>query len=222
MAMISVPLIITIEDENGPRRHHARQEAERQGWTPLFLRSIDTTSPEISRLYDSKWNRRKRKRPMTAGEIACYYGHRQAWQVVAAGKEPARLILEDDFKVARPDLIPLFSQAVDQLPAWDIICLSSHRAKGPFRSLYYEGIAFRKYLFGATGAVGYLLSQNGARKLLSRSKVFRPLDEDFIHPWELGLTVRYTAPRLICEMNDAVSTLEDARKNRKRRLLGRL
>lgn len=213
---IQNPLVITIEDASGARRLQALAEAAKHSWKLEFVHSIDKTSPQVSELYAPSLNYKKRKHPMTAGEIACYYGHRKAWNIVACEKMPYRLILEDDFRVAHADLLPSLEGALSKIQDWDIICLSPFRPKRPFKTLFSDKVEVRQHLFGATGAVGYLISRSGATKLLTRSKIFRPLDEDFICPWELNLSVLYTAPGIIEEAPDSISTLESARVEKKK------
>lgn len=213
---IQNPLVITIEDASGPRRQQALAEAKKHNWTLEFVRSIDKTNPHITELYDPILNYKKRKRPLTAGEIACYYGHRKAWNIVTRGEAPYRLILEDDFCVSHADLLPPLERSLSEIPCWDIICLSPFRPKRPFKILFSDRVEVRRHLFGATGAVGYLISRDGAAKLLSRPKIFRPLDEDFIFPWELNLSVLYTYPSIIGETSESISTLESARAEKRK------
>lgn len=210
------PIVITIESEGGPRRVGAVQEAARYGWSPEFVRSIDRNSSMVDQLYDTDRNHKLRKDPMTRGEVACYYGHRKAWGKIAHGAAAYRLVLEDDFQVRDPSALAALAGSVEHMKDWDIVGLSSHNPIGVFRRCQVKDAEIRNYLFKATGAVGYLLSRTGAQKLLRREKVFRPVDEDFIHPWELGLTVHSMIPNPIGEMPGAVSTLETARAKRNR------
>jgi len=52
--------------------------------------------------------------------------------------------------------------------------------------------------------VGYVLSRNGARKLLAKEKLFRQIDEDFKHPWEFGLDIWSLTPNLVTENSRAL------------------
>lgn len=209
-----------MEDIGGCRRRHAQYEAAKYGLRPQFVRSIPKDDPLIKSIYDQKSNHRWRKRPMTPAEISCYWGHRSAWQIVACDIAPFRLILEDDFEFSRPaDLHYLAERVCPSIPDWDIIILAPHLPNGKYRTLLSETFELRDYRYGATGAVGYLLTPDGARKLLTRPRVFRPLDEDFINPWELNLRILTVSPPLIREYRQGISLIESERRKRKRNLI---
>src|SRR5690606_14160090 len=64
-----------------------------------------------------------------------------------------------------------------------------------------DDIEIVHYVYPAAGMVGYLISREGARKLLSRRNVFRQIDEDTKYYWELDLRVYSTVPNLVREVS---------------------
>lgn len=218
-----LPLIVTYQTE-GPRVDHARREAARVGFKPRIALSICSNDARGTALYEPGLNARKRRRSMTPGEIACYWGHREAWRLLLQMGAAYALVLEDDFHVKDPDVLERALAALPKMPAFDILLFRMHKPRGAVRRRLFDGFVVEDRLFGATGATGYLISAEGARKLLARPRIFRPVDEDFIAPWELGLRVFNLNPEPIGETDTLISSLEDQRINhprqRKRRLRG--
>lgn len=211
---IHKPLVITVESEGGPRRVRAVSEAAAYGLAPEFVVSIPRDDPRITAVYDVETNRRWRKYEMTAAEVSCYCGHRLAWAQVRDGDSPFRLILEDDFEIVDPVALDRLERVAERLKGWDIIMLSRFQPRGRFRVIAADGFELRDYQYGPTSAVGYLITPVGAERMLSRKKIFRPIDEDFINPWELDIRVLAVAPDIVKEHEHSISKIENERAKR--------
>jgi len=110
------------------------------------------------------------QRPMKPTEVACYYSHQSAWNVVLKTQEPA-LILEDDALLARC-ITELLSELVQENDV-DLINLEN-RARKKFVSKTGRSIGCNSELFrlyqDRTGAAGYILWPSGAKKLIECEK----------------------------------------------------
>ncbi|WP_073065359.1 glycosyltransferase family 25 protein [Paracoccus solventivorans] len=212
------PLVITIEPEDSPRRRRAVEEAAAHGLTPEFVMSIPKDDPRIAEIHDVKMNRRWRKHMMTPAEVSCYSGHRIAWKQIVEGGAPYRLVLEDDFEIVSLDALRRLERLAAERGDWDIIMLCRFNPKGKYRVVASDQFQLRDYCYGPTSAAAYLVTQDGTRKLLSRERIFRPVDEDFINPWELGLRALAVSPDIVREYDRSDSNIEQERTNRQRNL----
>jgi len=127
--------------------------------------------------------------PLRVGEIGCYASHLAIWQRIAAGEYgPAALVCEDDMRL--PNGFAAFLAALlEAAPVgWDLIRLSprTKRAVVPVGRITGEYCLVR-YSHQPASAAAYLLSQDGARKLLVPGVRIRPVDQDFRRPWAFGL-----------------------------------
>lgn len=151
------------------------------------------SNDEINAVYSNTLNNQFYHYNLTLGEIACYMSHRKAWKTFLDSGLDAGVILEDDIV-----LDPLFSELQKPINAlansdfanWDVIKLAQ-----PFKpkeaSLLENLGEFQlvNYKKPPMGGCGYLISREGAKKLLARVPFFRPVDVDFQWQWETGAHV---------------------------------
>ena len=110
------------------------------------------------------------QRPLRKAEVACYYSHRSAWEIVIRSGEPA-LILEDDsiLSIFLPELL----DRLNRIKNADLINLEN-RSRKKFVSRSYVDIACNSKLLrlyqDRTGAAGYILWPSGANKLIQLEK----------------------------------------------------
>lgn len=127
--------------------------------------------------------------PLRVGEIGCYASHLVAMQRIATGAlGPVVLVLEDDLRVSA-DLLDVIRDSTAKLPeGWDMLRLSNppKRSVKVVASLA-DGRDLIQYskIPNSTGA--YLITVEGAQKLLRPVPRFRPVDEDMRRPWRYGL-----------------------------------
>jgi len=110
------------------------------------------------------------QRPLRKTEIACYYSHRSAWEIVIKSRKPA-LILEDDAILSR--WVPELLDNLNEIDNSDLINLeNTNRKKFVSRShldIDYNSKLLRLYQ-DRTGAAGYILWPSGANKLIQLEK----------------------------------------------------
>lgn len=147
----------------------------------------------IAACYDAKLNRQKFRRPLSAGEIGCYLSHRTLWQRMVDEQIPLALILEDDIDI-EPEFVTVL-QKISQLKNWDMIKLADDRdGKGAQKLALGDGYELVNFAKVPNCTTGYALTLQGAKKLLSRPRFFRPVDVDLQFYPELGLSVYSILP----------------------------
>lgn len=146
--------------------------------------------------------------PLSTGEIGCYASHLKVAREVVERRLPYALVLEDDA------IIPVSLQgALDEVlrsvpEQWDLVHLSNDpsyayrplkRLNGNRHLVRYSRVPF--------GAVGYLISARGARKLLAPIVRTWPIDTDFRQPWRFDIQVFGVVPKLISHDDSLGSVL---------------
>ncbi|XP_014487037.1 PREDICTED: glycosyltransferase 25 family member isoform X2 [Dinoponera quadriceps] len=121
------------------------------------------------------------KRPMTMGEIGCFLSHYVIWQKVLEHGYKDVMVLEDDVRFE-----PFFRQKVryvltelsDLGVEWDLIYLGRKRLMESEESRI-QGSKFLVRAAYSYWTLGYVLSESGARKLLSAMPLGKlvPVDE---------------------------------------------
>lgn len=128
---------------------------------------------------------------LTPGEVGCYASHMLAWRTIVARNLPFALVLEDDALID-DGASRLIDELVNTLPrGWDFVHLdgrSRSRAfsSRPLRDLP-EGRRLLRYARIPDGTLAYLISNQGARKLLVPTPRTVPVDTDTRRPWLWGL-----------------------------------
>lgn len=115
---------------------------------------------------------RGRKKRLTRGELGCYDSHVRVWKEVVKQNLPYALILEDDAEISlmhAPRMAEI-SAALQNRDDWDVVILYPinhvHRAD-PFQT--HSALRTRFLPIGhMTGLAGYLISNEGAQKLLKK------------------------------------------------------
>ena len=143
---------------------------------------------EINAHYQSDLNKRTYRRPLSLGEIGCYLSHRNCWQQIIDNQLAMALILEDD--AALSDQLSDVLSSIEQLPIkWDIIKLCDPPKPKKHASTVGldKNTLLCQYKKIPSRATGYVVSQNGAAKLLQARSVFgRPVDDDMQYYWEFN------------------------------------
>jgi GR25 family glycosyltransferase involved in LPS biosynthesis len=161
---------------------------------PRIVMGAVAEDPEIDRLFDAARNRRRAKRPLTRTEIAIYATHRRAWRRLLDEDLPFGLVLEDDFRVRDPARARRAVQGCAAVlgDGRDVVKLFDFERRRPLRAARtarINDVPLVKWRTPTAGMVAYLISRAGARKLMSRDRVFRQVDEDIKYFWELDLDI---------------------------------
>ena len=182
------------------RREKMRAQLEGLGMRAEFTDAIDGASadftPYSDRLHPDKW-RVLRGRELSNAAIACYLSHYRIWERVAASGEQCALVLEDDAL-----LHDGFCDVVRELQncrwQWDVIMLSG-RKRRPIDTVLDKiggtGRRLVRYRVRVGGAVAYLVSSSGAKKLLTQCReICAPVDWRYAEWWLNGLAFYYVNP----------------------------
>ncbi|KAK6100611.1 Glycosyltransferase 25 (LPS biosynthesis protein) family protein [Brugia pahangi] len=121
------------------------------------------------------------KRPMKAGEVGCFLSHYRIWQEVDEKKLDRVIIFEDDlrFVVNSTILLKELIEDIDSIEIeWDLIYLGRKRLEGADEN-WVPGHRHLSTVDYSYWTLGYVLSLNGARKLLAGNplKKLLPVDE---------------------------------------------
>ena len=180
----------------------------------------------VDALYDGAANARNCKRGLSRAEIGIYASHRLAWQRLLDRGDAAALLLEDDFFFRDPALVEAILRNWKALlgDGRDIVKLFDFERRSSNVAVFAErvaGIDLVKWRSPTAGMVAYLISREGARKLLARGRIFRPVDEDIKYFWELGLNVWSTLGNPVTEISGDLggSLVNDERERLKQRVL---
>ncbi|WP_372763275.1 glycosyltransferase family 25 protein, partial [Pseudoalteromonas sp.] len=120
------------------------------------------------------------------------------WEKMVEENTPMAVILEDDLFIKKH--LKTVITAAQQLQNWDLVKLSDNR-NFPFveTSPLAHKLTLGNYLKAPNGAQGYILSLDGAKKLLQRKPFYRPVDVDMQFHSEVGLTMVGIKPYPIAE-----------------------
>lgn len=126
----------------------------------------------------------KKPYPMVAGEVGCFLSHRKCWELVLRGDDSHAVVFEDDIVIG--ECHELLSSA-DWIPGdADVVKLETTRKRtvvGKEPSASVGARAVRRLYDNHNGTAGYVVSREGARKLLDMSHEFAvPVDSFMFDP----------------------------------------
>jgi len=147
---------------------------------------------------------------MSRAEIAVARSHINVWRQVAAGTHAYGLVLEDDVWF-HSDFTTYFNRAWDEIVAgcdenlrFDVLYVSYLEVKHGAPKTLLSNSVFRP-VRGLWHLSGYVLSRDGARKLLRLLPCRGPIDLWINHQFKV-LDIRATKRSLISQRRDAKST----------------
>jgi len=108
-------------------------------------------------------------RTMTRGEIGCFLSHHHIWEDVRRHKHQRVLVLEDDLrfvKYFRPSLTALMDETEEQKVRWDLIYLGRKRLNPDKDGPLVQGCRYLSHVGYTYWTISYVLSYDGASKLL--------------------------------------------------------
>ena len=165
-------------------------------------------SEEDWALVDRKSRDMEGRRPLSDGMVACHLSHRKALEGVAAGEDELIAVFEDDVTLA-----PEIGGALDALArlyasgwGFDIVFLHRQSMDKTFAPLKRvdEGIRLGITKFSDFGALGYVISKNGAGRFLERCpKIVHQIDHTLHAYWETGLNVFSLETPVVFHGNEA-------------------
>lgn len=192
--------VLTLDSPFGARHRSATSQLAGLPLDVSFVRGVRLALPTASRRYCGWRNSLFMKRPMTAGEVAVYLGHRRIWSRLLADGHDMALALEDDFRIHdEASLLAAIADACTLPLDWDIVKLFDFKPKVAMRRWRTPRTEFVTYKYPPSGCVAYLIRATAAARLLDRRRIYRPIDEDWSHPWESGLRILSVTPNPVGE-----------------------
>lgn len=217
--MSTVPLFIINMPSATDRRAAVTGQLAGLNLDPNWIDAVrgkDMTATEVASVYDESNNRRYFRRALSAGEIGCYVSHRKAWQALLDSEADLAVILEDDICVS--DQFPQAIAALHSANNFDLIKLADDRNCPIIQSrAAHAGFEWVSYKRVPNCANGYAISREGAKKLLSRAKFYRPVDIDMQFYRELNLTVAGLIPYCVEATPNFPSLIDGQGKNGSRK-----
>jgi glycosyl transferase family 25 len=177
-----------------------------------FDKSYKIFCPSLNLTYNA--NSKILHRTLSSGEFGCYCSHLEIWQEVVNKKIEYALILEDD-AVLKKDFSTKLTQLLNHMPKeWDLTFLfledypiTHEKFIKITNNPYMRKIKANKTHISSTKA--YLISYNGAKKLLQDTQEFAwPIDNVISTLINEKKVVAYKAFDLISDKNPYPSVIE--------------
>lgn len=195
--------VLTIDGDGGIRRANATDQFNSVSIPFHFVNGVSADNNDMLGVYSRLANLLLHKRSLSQGEIAIYEGHRRIWrEIVQCGYDVA-LVAEDDLHILdRSAFTRAIQDLIDAPGTWDIAKFFDYRPKRAVQKMVLGETNLLAYKYPASGAVAYLINARAAAALLKRRKIFRPVDEDFSHPWEFAIRVWSVSPNVVEEISN--------------------
>lgn len=192
--------VLTLDPPFGVRYRSVLRQVAGLPLDVSFVRGVRLAAPTTSPRYCGWRNRLFMKRPMTSGEVSVYLGHRRIWSRMLADGHDVALALEDDVLIHdESSLLAAIADARTLPLDWDIVKLFDFKPKVALRRWRTPRTEFVTHKYPPSGCVAYLIRSAAARRLLDRRRIYRPIDEDWSHPWEVGLRILSVTPNPVGE-----------------------
>lgn len=203
-----LPTFVINLDSDTHRLEHMKEQAARANVTFERISGVFATRiPEHLRSKSVNANGAVAS-DLRPGEVGCYASHLLAYETLLARNLGQALVLEDDV-VLTEDCLDTLKNVVRCLPnGWDVVKLCNDPPNAVL-SVARVGdrhlVRFVRYPFLA-GA--YLISAEGARKLLEPGLRSRPIDVDLARPWDFGTDVYGVCPPPIVQLQTLDSSIK--------------
>lgn len=199
---VLLPLFYINRDCDHIRRRNIEREIARYGFCGVRVSGVDgSLLPKDLHSYFSASTR------LTPGEIGCYASHLRVAKLIVKHELSFAVVLEDDALLAS-DFQATLAELLRRLPkGWDLAHLSGipSRVVKPVLGLQDHQIV--RYSRVPSGTVGYLLSLEGARKLLAPMVRHWPFDTDIRQPWKFNLDVFGIVPPIVGHDDEVPSAI---------------
>lgn len=141
---------------------------------------------------------------MEPGEVGCSASHLTIYRIIVERNLPFALILEDDARIETDSLGAIEAAAKMAPHGWDIIRLIETSSRPTQRIVEIDQRrTLVRYLRVPRSTTGLVVSQSGARKLLTPRLVKEPIDVEIRWPWQLDLNVYGIHPPPITQASGA-------------------
>lgn len=183
MPNLSIPAFYINLDRDRSRRVRFEEELATAGLHAERISAVDGRAvPDwLQTFYDNR---------MSDGETGCSASHLVIYRSIVERGLPYALVLEDDARL-ETDCLRALAVALKTVPRdWDIIRLIETSSR-PLQRLVDigQGKSLVRYLRVPRSTTGLVVSQSGARKLLTPRLIKEPIDVEIRWPWQLDLNV---------------------------------
>jgi GR25 family glycosyltransferase involved in LPS biosynthesis len=197
--------VLSISPPGSARRNNTEQQMTRLGMPWQFVQGYTKSDLACRALYSPTRNFFLSKRPLTDTEVAIYAGHRKIWREIAEGNDDTAIVMEDDAQIVdSAAILAAVADSASHREAWDIVKFFDFHPKSVARSVQWGTTRLVIHRTVASGAVCYMIKRAAAAKLLTRTKIFRAIDEDLSHPWEFGLSIWSVVPNPVAEVSETL------------------
>jgi glycosyl transferase family 25 len=159
--------------------------------------------------YSAELNHKQYHSSLVDGEKGCYASHITAWKKFLDSEYSYMVVLEDDVRLA-PEFSMVIEAVVDLEISWDMVKLiGRENEKVSSSKRLCDGFELIDYSRLPSYTAGYVLSRNGAKKMLENRLPFgRPIDVDLRFWWENNMSIYGVRPAVLnFDQTSAVSTI---------------
>ena len=181
MSLNHVPIFVINMEDNLPRLRDVTNQLKTFN---LEFERIDAvagrslTQQQLNDCYDSELNKQFHHRDLTKGEIGCYLSHRKIWQKMNDENTDRALILEDDIAI-KSEISEGLDISNDE-QGWDVSKVAYAENVTPAETKKVnQNIELVSYYKVPNRTMGYFITQDAAKKMLNKDKIYRPVDVDF-------------------------------------------
>lgn len=212
------PIYVINLPRSQDRAQRMRQRLGDLGLSFQFIEAIDgkNLSQEERAHYDPTSREKQGVAQLLDAEIACVLSHRKAWRSFLQSNAPFALFLEDDVEL-HAEMPTLLSKLAFVMELTEFLRLYGLRKRSamkvaPFLGQWQLAVQFS----GPAGAQAYVLSRQGAERLLRHSERFTDPPDIFIDlRWRTGLKSMALLPWPVSEepVSAANSTISQERRD---------
>lgn len=188
-----IPVFIINLPKSIDRKAFMKAQCESIGISPIFIDAVygkNLSNLEVAKYCDQITAKKLFGRELILGEIGCALSHKKIYQRIVDENIPYAIILEDD-AVIKEGLNEVVKSILDSEVNWDLVLLGHNKGfeKGQeFDSIksYWGNVelsknfALGRVVKGGLGAFGYIISRDGAHKILGyieSEKIQVPIDK---------------------------------------------
>lgn len=214
----TIPVYIINMKDSKTRMQRVREQLEELAIPYTRIDAVvgrELTEAEINACYDPILNKQLHHRNLTVGEIGCYLSHRKVFTMMVEQGIEKSLILEDDIVIKQH-----LQECIDiaqQSSGWDVIKIADDEDVTPAASKELsEQVNLISYNRVPNRTMGYFISLEAAKKMLSRDRFYRPVDVDFQFYRDFDITICGLTPNAIevCPQLGVDENSDIAKQNR--------
>ncbi len=186
--IINIPIFVVNLKKDIKKQQHMQKLCQKFDLDVEFIEAVygkDLTQKEVDEVYSEKRAREEIGRELSQGEIGCALSHKKIYKKMINKKMDMALILEDDIEFDA-DLLKILNKVEYFNDDWELVLLGQHTAtsrdKDTLSSIWARKSIVNGYKLvhpceKAYGTYGYMITRNGAKKLLRHLDIIvKPID----------------------------------------------